>query len=144
MLEGIVTSSQSHSCELRDEWIELQHSACVGTQCTWRTDFVSPPVPSEHLGLLSIWDASHRGPANQPTPTTPPISINHSLHVYLQTRSITASKFAQSWPPGASPNSLDYDLWVYLWVYSIVIFRHTSNCSPASPAASLDISCVDG
>jgi hypothetical protein len=46
--------------------------------------------------------------------------------VYLQTRSITASKFARSRPPSASPNSLDYGL----QVRTITAFQvHLQTCS---------------
>jgi len=50
-------------------------------------------------------------------PHASPNSLDHSLQVYLQTRSITVSKciskFTRSWPPCASPNSLDYGLQVH-------------------------------
>jgi len=38
--------------------------------------------------------------------------LGHSLQVYLQTRSITASKFTRSWPPSASTHLLDHCLQV--------------------------------
>ena len=76
--------------------------------------------PSSHL-------ASHRNyhlqidrlqvllpPPDWPPPSTPTISLDHCLQVYLQTRSITASQcisqLGRSQPPGVSPNSHDYGL----------------------------------
>jgi len=43
-----------------------------------------------------------------------PKSLDHSIQLYLQTGSITASKFKQSWSSSASPHSLDHDLGVHL------------------------------
>jgi len=43
-----------------------------------------------------------------------PKLLNYRLQVYLQTRSITDCKFAQSWPTSASPDSLDYGLQVHV------------------------------
>jgi hypothetical protein len=101
-----------------------------------------------------------------------PNSLDHGLQVYLQTRSITASKVhlqsrsitasnciskvAPSRPPSVSPNSLDHGLQsaspnsldhgpgVYPCIHSMVIFRRTSNCSQPPPAASPDLPCADG
>jgi len=43
--------------------------------------------------------SSTRQAVHQPPPSTGPISLDHGLQVYLQTRSIMASKFTRSWPP---------------------------------------------
>ena len=62
--------------------------------------------------------------------------------MYLQTRSIMASKFAQSWPPSASPNSLDHSLQVPLQTHSITafkcIFKLTRLRPPSASPKSLD------
>ena len=58
---------------------------------------------------LSTGRAVHR-----PPPSTRPISLNHGLHVYIQTHSITASNFARSRAPSTPPNSLNHRLQVYL------------------------------
>ena len=52
-------------------------------------------------------------------PSASPNSLDHSIQVYLSTRTITASTFAPSRSPSASPNSLDYSLQVYLQTCSI-------------------------
>jgi len=44
----------------------------------------------------------------------PPSALHYCLQVYLQTGSITASKFARSWPPSASTHSLDHSLHVHV------------------------------
>jgi len=71
----------------------------------------------------STWRASLQPPPDQPAPSTPPISHDHSLlHVHLETCSITTleciSEFSWSRSPIASPNSLDHSLKVHLWVHS--------------------------
>ena len=62
-----------------------------------------------------------RLPPNRLPPSTRPISLDHGLQMYLQTRSITASKciskLTRSRPPSVSPDSLDYGLQVHLWVH---------------------------
>jgi hypothetical protein len=62
---------------------------------------------------LSTQRAVHRLPLS-----THPNSLHHGLQVYLQTRSITASKcmYTLAWSrhPSASPNSLDHGLQVHL------------------------------
>jgi len=46
----------------------------------------------------------------------PPTLHDYGFQWYLQTCSITSSKFAQWWPATASPNSLDYGFKVHLSV----------------------------
>jgi len=66
-------------------------------------------------------------------PSASPNSLVHSLQMYPQPGTITASKFTRSWPPGASPNWLDYCLQGYLQTSTITaserIFKFTpSQC----------------
>jgi len=55
-------------------------------------------------------------PPDWPSPSTPPISLDHGLQVHLQPRSITISecisKFTPWRPASESPNTLDYSLQV--------------------------------
>jgi hypothetical protein len=90
------------------------------------------------------------------SPVYPPSLRDYCLKVNPQTCSITAFKFAQSWPPDKSHilassrslsalrKTLDHRLRVYLWVHSIIIFRYHSNCSQAPSAACPDTVCLDG
>ena len=56
------------------------------------------------------------------------------MQLYLQSRSITASKFARSWPPqGISPNSLDHGLQVHLQTHSITASQCISKLSRSRP-----------
>jgi len=66
------------------------------------------------------------------------LSINR-LHVLVQSRSITASKSAQSWPPSAiTPNSLDHGLEVYLRTGSIPASKFTQAWPPSASLSSLN------
>jgi len=85
------------------------HGGCC---CTQLSTF--PQLPVNH------WIESQlpsRLPRNWPLPSTPPISLGHSLQVHLQTRSIMAlwciSQLTQSLSPIASPTSLDHGLKVH-------------------------------
>jgi len=72
-------------------------------------------------------------------PSASPNSLDHGVHVYLQTRSITASKFAQSWTPSASPNSVDHDsLQVYLQTRSIMASMFAQSWPLGASPNSLD------
>jgi len=128
--KGKVTSSDSHCFELTKQWIKSQHLAHLPSTAS------RSPNSKYSSSLARSWPAT----------STSPNSVNHSLPVHLQTRSITASKciseFTQSCSRIASPNSLDHGLGVYFWVHSIIIFRHTLNSSQAPSAASPDIPCV--
>jgi len=66
------------------------------------------------------------------------------LQVYLQTRSITASKciskLAQSQPPSVSPNSLDYSHQVPTITASKCISEFTRSWPPSACLSSLDLS----
>jgi len=131
-LKGKVTLSHSHSCELTNWWIESQHPVR------------RPSTASKYSSKLAR--------------LRPPSSLDHSLQVYLQNRSITACKFARSRPPSASrnslyyglqvrttmaskcisPNSLDYGLQVYLQTLSITASTSASpNSLSRSRSASL-------
>ena len=168
-LIGTVTLSHTHGCEWTNWWIESQHLAhhpstasqdsselarlqpwnsldrglqtrsITASKCISKLPRLRPPSSHDHRLQVLISKLARSRP-----PSASPHSLDHSLQVYLSTRTITASKFARSRPPSAYPNSLDHSLGVYLWVPSIIIFRRTSNYSQAPPAASPDIQCVDG
>ena len=111
-LKGKVTLSHSHVCESTNWWIESQHPAR------------RPSTGSKYSSYLA-----------QPWP---PSSHDHGLQVHLQTRSITAPKFAPSWPPSASPNSLDHGLQVNLQTHSITASKCTSTHARLRPPSSHD------
>jgi len=82
--------------------------------------------------------------AQSQRPSASPNSLDHSLQVHpqsrsimasrcIQTRSVTASKWisklARSQPPSASPNSLDHGLQVYLQTRSITASKCIQTCS---------------
>jgi len=83
---------------------------------------------------------------NRPLPSTPPISLDHTLQVHLQTRFIPASKCisecTRSWPPSASPNLFDHGRGVYLWIHSILdtkcVSEFTHSRPPSASLNSLD------
>ena len=57
--------------------------------------------------------------------------------MHLHTCSITASKFAPSWPPCASPYSLVYGLQVHLWLHTFLVSKCISPLAqtwPTNPA----------
>ena len=76
-------------------------------------------------------------PPNQPTPSTPPISLDHSLQVHVQTRSITASmctsNLARSRPPSASVSSLNLGLQVHLQTHRITSSQCISKLAQSRP-----------
>jgi hypothetical protein len=70
----------------------------------------------------------------------PSVPLVDRLQVFLQIRSITAFKFAQSDTPCASPSSLNYGLQVHLWVHSLLASTCTSiltrsQCPITSPSS---------
>jgi len=85
-LEGKVTSSQSHSCDLTIWMIESQPA----------------------VRLLSTSSMYSSNLAWSLPPTDSPNSLDHGLQVHL---SVT-----WSWPPNALPDSLDHGFQVHLWV----------------------------
>jgi len=71
---------------------------------SWPLKCISPN--SLDYGLRCISKFAQSRP-----PSVSPNSPDHGLQLYLQTHSITASKFTRSWPPKCiSLNSLDYGL----------------------------------
>jgi len=113
-LKGEVTLSHSHGCELTNWWIESQHRAR------------RPSIAYKYSSSLT----SSRPPSASPN------SLDHSLQVHLQTRSITASKFARSRPPSASLSSLDPALQVHLWVHSISASKCISELAWSRPPST--------
>ena len=95
--------------------------------------------------LTNGWIESWRAVLQLP-PSTRPISLDHGLQVYLQTRSIMASKciskLARSRPPSTSPNSLNHGLQVRLQTRSITasmcISKLTRLRPPSESTDSLD------
>jgi hypothetical protein len=81
----------------------------------------APGAPS--IDCLSVLVQTRSITASNLARSRPPISLDPGFQVYLQTRSITASKciskLARSRPPSASPNSLDPGLQVYFQTRSI-------------------------
>jgi len=103
-LKDKVTLSHSHGCELTNWWIESHH-----------------PVRRR----LTVSKYSSNLARSRP-PNASPNSLDHGLQVYLQTRSITACKFAQACPPSASPISLGHGLQVHLQTRSITASEYIS------------------
>ena len=98
-------------------------SSLGGCRCTQLSTF---PQLQVHQWIES--QLPSRLPPNRPLPSTPPISLDHSLQVHLQSRSITASqcmseftimaskcisKLARSPPPSSSLHSLDHGCHVH-------------------------------
>jgi len=85
-------------------------------------------------------------PPNRPLPSTPPISLDHSLQVHLQSCSITASQciseFTQARSPIASPTSPNHGLPAHLQTHSIMaskcISEFTRSRPPSASLNSLD------
>ena len=83
------------------------------------------------------YSRSNRRDVKRPPPSTRPITRDCGLQVYIQTRMITASKFAPSWPPSASPNTLNHRLQVYLQTRSITASKCISNLAQSqTPSVS--------
>jgi len=113
----------------------------------WGSKVKSPP----HIPTLSSYlpdeyshstrRASHRLPADRPPPSTPTISLNHSvLQVHQQTRLITASEciseFTQSRSPIPYLNSLDHGLQMHLWVHFISVSKCISKLARSWPPSA--------
>jgi len=126
----------------------------LGRWCTQLSTFL-------HLQVNQWMEAQlpSRLPGNRPPPSTPPISLDHSLQVYLWTRSATASEciseFTPSRPPSACPKSLDHGLQVtslsslhlglqaYLLVQSISASKCISKPARSRPQ-SISLRCDGG
>jgi len=100
---------------------------------------VSAPVAPPFRTTVSRLTASKfcSNVARSRPPSSSPNSFDHSLQVYLQTRSITAykclSKLARSRPPSASPNSLDHGLQVHLRTHSVTASKCISKLVRSQP-----------
>jgi len=115
-LKGKVTLSHSHGCEITNWWIQSQHPArrpSIASKYSSNLARSRPPSvsPISLLHGLQVYLETRSITASK---CVSPNSLDHGLQVYLQTRLITACKFARAWPPSASPNSLDHDLGVHL------------------------------
>jgi len=110
-LKGKVTLSHSHGCDLTNWWIEFPHQA----RC--------PSTASKYFSKLT----SSRPPSASPN------SLDHSLQVHLQTRSITATKCISKLPWLRPPSSHDHGLQVHLWVHSILVSKFISEFTRFRP-----------
>jgi len=111
---------------------------------------VSAPVaPPSRTTASRLTASTYRSTLAQSwPPSVSPNSINHTCQVYLQTRTIMASKFTwsqpskfisklgRSRPQSASPNSLEYGLQVHLQIRSITAFRCISKLPRLRPPSS--------
>jgi len=103
----------------------------IPTVWSWLTDQLSLAPGAPPIGR------------DQPPPSTPPILLDHSLQVHLQTCSITVSECisesTRSWPPSASLSSLD--LQVHLQTCSVTasecISDFTRSSSSGAPPIAL-------
>jgi len=94
-LNGKVTLSHSHCCELPNWWIESQHSACCpSTTSKYSLDYSWPVLTIMASKCIS-----------KLARLRPPSLHDHVIEVHCETRSITASEciseFTQSSFPGA-------------------------------------------
>ena len=88
VLQGKWTSSHSQSCQLTNWWIESQHPACIAsTTCNY----------SYYLHLMMASECISTLPRSWPQSASSS-SLDCCIQVYLQTHSITASKFPQLSP----------------------------------------------
>jgi len=71
---------------------------------------------------------------------SPPISLDHSLPVHLQTRSVTAleciTEFTRSRPPSACPNSLDHGLQVHVHTRLFMASKCMSKLAGSRPPSA--------
>jgi len=77
-------------------------------------------------------------PLDQPSPSTPPVSLYYNLKLHLQTGSITPleciTMFTWWWPQSASPTLLNYSLQVHLWVHLIMASKSISQLASSHPS----------
>jgi len=83
---------------------------------------VAPPSRTTASRLTSSKYSSYLARSRPPSASLN--SLDHSLEVYLYTRSIMASKFAQSQPPSVSLNWHNYGLQVHLQTRSITASKY--------------------
>jgi hypothetical protein len=99
---------------------------------------------SHHSEITNEQSLSTRCTVHRPPPSPPPILLDHSLPVHLQTRWITpskcVSKLAGSHPRSVSPNSLDQGLQVHTIVASKCISKFALSQPPSVSPNSLDYS----
>ena len=126
--------SADHVCTKLSTFSQLWVNEWIKSQLLSRR---SPEVPPPEWSPPD-WPPPDWPPPDWHPPSTPPISLDHGLQVYLQTRSITASKsvtkLAQLQPPSASPHSLDYSLQVHLPPRSITASKCISILGRPKPA----------
>ena len=94
------------------------------------TDPIAPPSQA-----TASWLTVSNLPRSWP-PRASPDSLDHSLQVYLWTRTIMASKFAPSWPPSASLYSLDHGLQLHLQTRSITASKCISKLDRLQPRSA--------
>jgi len=125
-----VTSSDSHSFELTNRWIESQHLVRLpSTASRSATSKYSSNLPrSSPAASASLNSLDHSSECISEftrfrPPSACPNSLDHGLALHLWVHSISASRciseFTQSRPPSASLSSLNLGLKVHLWVHSI-------------------------
>ena len=131
----------------------LQSRSITDSKCISKLARLQPPSvsPTSHDSGLHVRMITASKCISNLTPSQPPrVSLNshdYGLQVrtitaykcisklarlrppsaYLQTRSITASKFARAWPPSASPNSLAHSLQVHLYGAMAGVQRYRGN-----------------
>ena len=121
-----------HHAKIHCLLLPASFSSVGGCCCTQLSSFPQSQVNQwiESQLLLCL-------PPNQPTPSTPPISLDHSLQVHVQTRSITASmctsNLARSRPPSASVSSLNLGLQVHLQTHRITSSQCISKLAQSRP-----------
>jgi len=120
------------------------HRLAAISQFSIRVSKVKSPcyIPTVWSLLTNKWSlrtcrASHWPLPDRPPPTIPPITLDHSLQVHLQTHLITASKciskLVRSQPPSSSTKSLDHVLQVHLGLHLISASQCISKLTPSRP-----------
>jgi len=156
-----VTLSHSHGCELTNWWIESQHPArrpSTASQDSSKLARWRPPntlVYGLEVYVLTRLITASKLPRSRPLCVSPnpldygpqvctimpslyivPNSLDCGLQVYFQTRSITTSKFAQSWPPRASTHSRNHGLQVHLQTCSMTPCKCISKRAQSRPPSA--------
>jgi len=110
-LKGKVTLSHSHGCELTDWWRVSHHPGR------------RPSTASKYMCDL----------ARSRPPQASPISLDHGLHVHLQTHSITASRCISNLAPLRPASSHKHGLQVHLQSRSITASKSISKLARSRP-----------
>jgi len=144
-LQGKVTLSHSHGCELTNGWIESHHPVRRPSTASKYSPDLAPSRPPSASPIAL--DHGLQVPLHTRLITASkcisilaglrPASLReHGLQVHLQTRSITISecisKFTRSLPPSVSPNMLDHRLQVHLQTHSITASEYISEFTRSS------------